>query len=427
MAISPPHYLVITVGTLGDIHPFLHLARTLQSLGKQVTFITNTYHARRVEAAKIPVIGLGTHEEYLQVIANPQLWQPDKAFNALFANYGEQLRQLVLTIRDLPGREGAAVIAHPFAVPGAAIARAQGLVRSVTAAYLAPSNMRSCQDPMTIGPLRVPRWVPMRVRRALWRFVEKGWIDPLPVAQINVTRESFGLPKIGSFLGHLAEAPDLSIALFPAWFAPPAADWPRPLIVGGFQRYEVEARSTWPEGLSTFLAAGSRPVVFTPGTGNLHAAAFFSRALSAVNTLGLRAIFLTRERAQVPAELPASVIWQPYVPLSALLPQAAALVHHGGIGTTAEALRSGTPQLIAPFGWDQFDNGARTEALGAGIVVRASRWRRRGWVRSLAALIASERIRARCTACAARFAEPQDDAAFCLDIERHSLFRADSR
>jgi rhamnosyltransferase subunit B len=49
-----------------------------------------------------------------------------------------------------------------------------------------------------------------------------------------------------------------------------------------------------------------------------------------------------------------------------LLPQVAALVHHGGIGTTAAALAAGIPQLIAPFAFDQFDNAARTVRLGVG-------------------------------------------------------------
>lgn len=70
-------------------------------------------------------------------------------------------------------------------------------------------------------------------------------------------------------------------------------------------------------------AAGDRPLLFTHGTGNLFAKAFFATALAAAVALGRRAIFLTRERDQVPAQLPESVLWQPYVPLSGLLPQVA--------------------------------------------------------------------------------------------------------
>jgi rhamnosyltransferase subunit B len=180
----------------------------------------------------------------------------------------------------------------------------------------------------------------MSWRRALWRFVEKGWIDPVAITQLNAVRSPLGLSKVHSFLTHITEAPDFSVTLFPSWFAPTVPDWPRPLIEGDFQLFEVAAQGGFSEELSAFLAAGEKPLVFTPGTGNLHATDFFACAVSAVNQIGRRAIFLTRERRQIPARLPESILWQPYVPLSVLLPHAAVLVHHGGIGTTAEALPS---------------------------------------------------------------------------------------
>lgn len=310
------------------------------------------------------------------------------------------------------------VIAHPFAVPGAVIARERGFVKSVVAAYLAPSNLRTCHDPLNIGALSVPRWVPMSWRRALWQFVEKGWIDPVALAHLNAVRTPLGLSAVRSFLTHITEAPDLSVSLFPSWFAPVAPDWPRPLVEGDFQLFETNTQHGFSAELSTFLAAGEKPLVFTPGTGNLHAAEFFACALSAINKLGRRAIFLTKEQGQVPSSIPQSVLWQPYVPLAALLPHAAALVHHGGIGTTAEALRSGTPQLIAPFAWDQFDNGARIASLGVGMVIPAKGLQARKLARSLQILCDSESIRAQCSQLASRFTPPHDPVALCIEVER---------
>ena len=112
------------------------------------------------------------------------------------------------------------------------------------------------------------------------------------------------------------------------------------------------------------------PLVFTHGTGNRQASTYFTHALEATQRLGMRAILLTPHRDQVQAQLPAGVLWQQYLPFSKLLPHAAALVHHGGIGTTAEAFRAGIAQLIVPLAYDQFDNGARVQALGAGLVLR---------------------------------------------------------
>ena len=421
MSEAPPRYLVIAVGTAGDIYPFMRIATALQSLGRQSVFITNSYHAPLVRDAGLPFVGLGTDEEYLRIVASPDLWHPRKGFAALMANYGELLGQMNDAIRGTCGPGRNVVIAHPFAVPGACISRELGVLDHIVGAYLAPSNFKSCYDPLQIGPTRIPRWVPMGWRRAFWRFVEKGWIDPVAAAQVNAVRKPSGLPPIQSLLAHIADAPDLSVTLFPSWFAPAAPDWPHPLIAGDFQLFDTPTQDSLAPDLSAFLAAGESPLVFTPGTGNLHARRFFACALAAIERLGRRAIFLTRERSQVPENLPESVLWRPYVPLSALLPHAAALIHHGGIGSSAEALRAGIPQLITPFAWDQFDNGARIAALGAGEVIPARRLRPRRLARSLQALTGSGVIRARCAELASRLIPPHDPTALCNEIERHLI------
>lgn len=418
MSETAPHYLIISVGSTGDMHPLMRIASALQTLGRKVTFITYSYYEDLVRGAGLPFVGFGTDEEYLRVLGNPDIWDIKKCFSALLASYSDVLRQILDAIGSVSAQAPLVVIAHPFAVPGAAIAQERGLVKSVVAAYLAPSNMRTCHDPLNIGATAVPRWLPMSWRRALWRIADKGWIDPVALAQLNAVRTPLGLPKVDSFLTHIGEAPDLSVTLFPSWFAPAVPDWPQPLIEGDFQLFGATTQDGFTEDLSAFLAAGEKPLVFTAGTGNLHAADFFSCALGAVKSLGRRAIFLTKERTQIPAPLPESVLWQPYVPLSALLPHAAALVHHGGIGTTAEALRSGTPQLIAPFAWDQFDNGARIASLGVGMVIPAKRLRPRKLAQSLQDLCTSETIRAQCSLLASRFIPAHDPTALCREVER---------
>ena len=58
-------------------------------------------------------------------------------------------------------------------------------------------------------------------------------------------------------------------------------------------------------------------------------------------------------------ELPKGVVAFDYAPFSLLFPRAAAIVHHGGIGTTGQAMRSGRPSLVMPCAWDQPDNAER--------------------------------------------------------------------
>jgi len=414
-----PHYLVICVGTSGDIHPFIPVAKALQAMGRSVTFITNSYHARLLSGSGLAYVGLGTDEEYLRLMQDPNIWHPTRGFEALLARYKDQLLQVVSTIRSIALGRSTVVIAHPFAVPGAAMAREQGLISKIVSMHLAPSTIRTCHDPLRFGDTTIPRWVPMSWRRALWRFIEKGWIDPTGVGQVNAARSALNLPPVqSSFLAHVEDEPNLTVTLFPTWFAPTMPDWPRPLLSSDFQLFDPEPADKFSEELSAFLDAGDKPLVFTPGTGNLHASSFFSCALAAARRLDERAVFLTKERGQVPANLPPMALWQPYVPLSGLLPRAKALIHHGGVGTTAEALRAGIPQLVTSFAWDQFDNGSRVKELGMGLVLPTRKLTPRSLTRSIREIISSASIRSCGAQVAKRFTQQQDPTELCTEIER---------
>jgi len=86
-----------------------------------------------------------------------------------------------------------------------------------------------------------------------------------------------------------------------------------------------------------------------------------------VESLGVRGVFLTRLAHELP-QLPVAIWHESYACLDLLLPRAGALVHHGGIGTTAQAIQAGIPQLILPGRLDQFDNAQHVSRLGCGLV-----------------------------------------------------------
>ena len=113
----------------------------------------------------------------------------------------------------------------------------------------------------------------------------------------------------------------------------------------------------------------------TPGSAMRHAQEFFAESVAACQRLGRRGLLLTRFAEQVPTDLPETIRHLEYVPFSRVLPRAAALVHHGGIGTTAQALAAGIPQLVMPLAHDQPDNAARLERLGVGRTIAPRRYR----------------------------------------------------
>jgi UDP:flavonoid glycosyltransferase YjiC (YdhE family) len=146
-------------------------------------------------------------------------------------------------------------------------------------------------------------------------------------------------------------------------------------------------------------------------------AAFFRAAIEACKQLNRRGILLTRHSDHLPASLPDNVIHVDYAPFSLLLGRVAALVHHGGIGTSAQALANGAPSLVAPMAHDQFDNAERMRRLGVATVVPASRFTGRRVANALRGLLDSADLRRNVADVAARFEGVDGLEASCDILE----------
>lgn len=221
-----------------------------------------------------------------------------------------------------------------------------------------------------------------------------------------------GVPLISAYLSpHALSLPDamddpgVKLGLFPDWFAKTDA---RAL---GFPLHDDAAIPQLPPQLDAFLRDGAPPVVLTPGSFMRKSADFFRTGLDACEQLGLRALLLTPHKDQVPA-MPACARHYSYINLQRLLPRCAAILHHGGIGTAAQALRAGAPQILTPVLFDQFDNTARLEALGVGKRIAAHD---AGEI--AAALGALLPAPAACATLAARFAGMDAAGAVCDLVE----------
>jgi rhamnosyltransferase subunit B len=363
-----------------------------------VTLLGVEVHAAYAASTGVPFQALGTAAQYHAALDHPDVWHPRRGFRVLWEGLRVSVDALSDYIATLPPGEPLAMLAHPLALPGAALARARRPGLRIVAGWLAPANLRTVHDPLTLGPLRIPRWMPLSWRRWLWRRVDARLIDPVAVPDINAAHARHGLPPVRHFIDHLQGVADAHLMLFPAWFATTPPDWPRPLAEGVFALHDPGAGAALAPELEAFLRAGAAPVVLTPGSGNRQAASWLAHAVDGVHRLGRRALLLTPHRHQVPASLPPGMLWLPYVPLRAVLPRACAVVHHGGVGTTAEALRAGVPQVVVPLAYDQFDNAARVEALHAGCGLRGGSAgpRPRALAHALARLLESPRVAEGC-------------------------------
>ena len=143
-------------------------------------------------------------------------------------------------------------------------------------------------------------------------------------------------------------------------------------VVTGLCLYDRDEQGKgMPAALEAFIEAGPAPIVFTLGSsGVFNAEGFYHAAVAAAAMLGRRAVLLVGPQPEIDgAALPGHSIAHDYAPHSELFPRAAAIVHHGGVGTTGQAMRSGRPMVIVPFSHDQPDNASRCERLGIASVV----------------------------------------------------------
>jgi rhamnosyltransferase subunit B len=387
--------LLMPVGSHGDVHPFVALGKTLQARGHDVTLLTSAYFEALAKKAGLPFVGIGTVEDFLACLDHPDMWHPSRSFKVI-AEWGllpwmRHSYQLVAE-RYQPGRT---VVVSSGLGFGPRIAQ-EKLGVPLATIHLQPSMLYSKHAPPELAPNVALPWYPRWLKRMLFWIGYRFVIDKAVGPETNGFRAELGLPPVRGFLNRWIHSPECVIGLFPPWFGPPQPDWPPNVTLTSFPLYDERGLAEPAPEVEEFLSAGTPPIVFTPGSAMKQAQAFFTTAVEACQKLGQRGMLLTRFAEQVPPDLPEGIRHFEYVPFSQVFPRAAAVVHHGGIGTTAQALAAGVPQLVMPFAHDQPDNGVRVRRLGVGDVIRPTAFRALKVARVLGELTESREVAERC-------------------------------
>ena len=229
------HIVLVTIGSAGDLFPFLKLGLALHAAGHRVSFLGPEQHGPYVREAGLPFHGLPADEA---VLDHPDLWHPTRGFAVVWAATRPAMALVPAFMAALPQDEPCTMVVHPLALPEADLCRAARPGLRIAAVFLAPSNIPTVYDPLMLGPYRVPRWVPHGLRRWLWRTAVKHFVDPVAMPDVNAQRRAAGLAPAGSLMDYIFAIPDLSIGLFPEWFAPTQPDWPQPMLRTGFPLYD---------------------------------------------------------------------------------------------------------------------------------------------------------------------------------------------
>ncbi len=352
-------------GTAGDVLPYIWMGRQLQRCGHRVTMIWVESFQAAAEGAGldyVPMLDAGFEE----LLRNPALWQPHKGLQVGFAYAGNCMGKYLDAFATSLARDGVPdMLVAPHINFAARLLREKHDVPLISV-VLYPLAFISAYE--IAGGMLAARWLrmlPLVMRRIILSSVMP--YDHFAMPQVRRHCLEYGVKPPRNLQRDWWLSHDGVLALFPAWYGKPQPDWPANCLQWDFPLEDLSGEKPLPSELLAFLDRGDKPVVFTLGTGSLHARAFFETAAELCSRLGCRGVFVTRDPSQAPASLPSTICVTTYAPFSALLPRARVFVHHGGIGTLSQCFKAGLPQFIVSMNFDQPDNAERLERFNAGV------------------------------------------------------------
>lgn len=406
--------LISAAGSHGDVLPFIALGREFAARGHEVLLYANPAFRSYANEASIPLVPISTVDAYKTLFRETADSDPNKAFRRV----GKELAEIcpmyyrAMKADVLPGRT--ITIGNSLLFASRLLRETDGVPCATV--HLAPSVFQSNLSPARLAPNWINARTPALMKRFAWWMLDTMFYEPHVTVPLNRFRAELGLPRLERLFRSWIHEADCVIGMFPDWFGEPQADWPKHVVMAGFPLYDHGEAVPLPHVLKEFIEAGPPPIGFSAGTATATAHRFFAASVKACLEAGFRGILLSPFPEQIPASLPEGILHVSYAPYSALLPKLAAFVHHGGIGSTSQALRAGVPQLIRPAAYDQFDNASRTVRLGVAKEILPKHYRGRVVATALKEVASDASIRLRCRKVATRLANCNSITIACDSI-----------
>jgi MGT family glycosyltransferase len=352
----------------GNVPPQLTLARRLVAQGHRVRMLAPSVLRESIEAAGIVFEPYREIPEHDESVPERSLVRDFEARSRLAAVAAARDNLVAAMARPVAGdvlatleRRGADVVAFDFVLFGAAFAAEKAGVPAAMLIHTVYPFPAPGLPPYGIG------WAPMagrpgRLREEVGRLIFRRVYERPLLPRFNAVRAGLGLEPLHTF-DQLLQRVDRALVLtspafdFPARL-PANVEYVGPQLDAGAPTAAWEA--PWPAG-------DDRPLVVV-GLSTTHQAhdLVLERIVAALATLPVRAL-VTTGGANLRSARPTNVHVARFVPHADVLPHAAAVVTHAGLGTVHAALAHGLPLVCLPIGRDQPDNAARVEWHGAGL------------------------------------------------------------
>lgn len=352
---------MLSVGSTGDVRPYVLLGRELQCRGHKVTITAFSRFRNLITEAGLEFYPIHGDAEAMM----SSIMEPDTSGLTYLPRLWKGIRQIApRMITDMSGscQNADAMICNYFGTVYYSIAEKFNIPCIQT--HFFP------MDPTVSVPMSSIR------NQHLGSFLNKSsykagylLIGSVEKLLLNDWRRDNNLTERKA-LSH----PDYRIglhkvpviyAISPSLFPRPA-DWSKDVHMCGFIFDESPVEYEPPQELADFLLSGDRPVYIGFGsmnTGNM--SGLLSIILRSIHAAGIRAVFSTGWSGKS-YKSNRSVFFTDNIPHDWLFPRVSAVVHHGGAGTTAAGLRYGKPTLVIPFAGDQSFWGNQVYRSGCG-------------------------------------------------------------
>ncbi len=358
--------LLASAGSHGDINPFIALARALRARGHDAALLAAPSFQSQIEEAGITFFRMIDDERDLAALGrdHPDLMHPRRGPKVVVdLLIKSAVRATYARILDLAPSIKPDVIVHHHIVPSAAWAADKAGIPSVPVVlapmlWFAKGDLFSPMQSSPVNPGPLTRWFLRTCMPSAVRFQLDRPLRP-------ILRE-LALPKDTPLFYKVSRTGHLNLGLWSPHFRGPCPGDPPGGVICGFPWHDRHGQhESVPEDVERFLRDGEPPILFTLGTAAVHVAGdFYQHAAEACRTLHRRGLLLIGPKQPPPPNMPKGTRAFAYIPFSAVMPRCALNVHHGGIGSTGQALRAGKPTLVIPHAHDQFDNAARLKRLG---------------------------------------------------------------
>jgi len=440
----PSRIVVATLGSLGDTYPYFAVATALKKRGHDVVITAQTRHREHIESLGIKFARLRPEpkpvSEELAKLAMDR-WRGSETVlrDILLASVAETYEDLLAAAHNAD-----LLVTHVLVLPAPLLARKTGIPwvsSALTPAYfLQAGNGKKHQEwlkpyrkleadlglPPGGDPVFSEQYSSERVLVLASKLLAQS--QPHAAERTWMTKPRFLIPKLfGKQRPHwpvrqwITAAPKILSRLFASY---PQPQWPSHVHFTGFPFFETEEVPVeTARRLDDFLSAGSAPIVFTLGSSGGHMGGrFFTESVRAAKLLGRRALLITGGSSEPPRgewDQGRDLAVFRYVPYNRVFRRSSAVVHSGGIGTTALALRAGRPMLVVPISHDQPDTAARVCHLGVARVIPHAYYEARWAAAELRAILENPKY-ARTASHLARQIQSEDGVRSACDaIEQH--------